>query len=85
MVFGGKMFTDPKEHTFKDLNIPDQGVINVSVPPPASAGKNILKFTRFSRIRFDDYFLMETYKDAVVVKPKMDITFYGFGMVANYE
>lgn len=44
------------------------------------------KWKRFPRIEPGDYFYMsDTYYDAVIFKPKMDIYLLGFGSMNQYE
>jgi hypothetical protein len=44
------------------------------------------KWKRFPRIDPEEYFYMsDTYYDAVIFKPKIDIYFLGFGSMNQYE
>eukprot|EP00347_Sterkiella_histriomuscorum_P020840 403336264 len=49
-------------------------------------GFEAIKWTRFGRLEFGDYFYMsDTYYDAIAFRPKQDMYFLGFGLFNQYE
>ncbi len=51
-----------------------------------SGSLEVIKWKRFRNLETSDYFYMsDTYFDAVVFKPKIDVYFLGFGLFKHYE
>ena len=83
LVSDGKLIENPQDTTFAKQFTKDK--TKFALVSGSSQSKSI-KWIRFPEFYLTDYFYMSShYWDAMAFIPKRNVTFFGFGLMANYN
>lgn len=84
MLYKGKIVEDPDKITFAKLFVKNNALIVLKCPEVKL--KEPMKWCRFSRYVYNDYYPMSChYWEGIVFIPKRDVWFYGWGLFADYH
>lgn len=80
----GKVIKKPEDKTFKKINVVHMQVFTIICKSSALAQP--VRWVRFKKLVKNDYMFMGTsYYDGIVFIPKVNITFFGWGIFASYR
>ena len=80
----GKVIENPDEVSFLKIFAKNNQIFSLTFPTEKIAEPK--KWMRFKEWTTTDYFYMsKNYPDAVIFRPKKDITFYGVGVFSNFR
>jgi hypothetical protein len=80
----GKVIKKPEDKTFIKINVGHMQVFTIVCKSQAMAEP--VRWLRFKKLVKNDYMFMGTsYFDGIIFIPKVNVTFYGWGLFASYR